>query len=523
MDEFIEVVGPYLETATISGLNRTAFPPPQSNQWREESLSAAEQVLQWASMQALSKRAGFEPELKDESKDEICKKETRPYINAAAVECLDIILKGNNRGRLEEFIRLTIANKLLVTPSFLPRLFQQVVHNKLSPDFIFEIGGMRSEWLAKNHPGWKKCLPPDFSDWETGDQDMRLRYFMKVRAASPEEGRRLLKENHEKMPHEELAKLTRAMQVHLSDEDEPILAILQQHRRKEVRQIAMIMLSKLANSDFVAEMKHRLEDVISIQKSWLKSPQLTIELPEITQSVQSKYGWNGKALANTGMGEKAAILCQILATIPPSHWEEKLEVNTPELIAAAQSDEWTHPLMLGWALATINHKDELWAAHILEGLLSEKQATHSNPPFPLATYIPRQVRTRLWSLLDQETISKLLSKAIKAIRTPGDNLLGWQSVIDLPQGIQLDTDLVQLYAYSLIQFLIKHGNRANYGFREFIHELKKVPNAFPAGIFPEIARIWATDPFQPAWYHRHLEEAVQIMGFRHRMHNAFSS
>jgi hypothetical protein len=229
--------------------------------------------------------------------------------------------------------------------------------------------GQRGTWLAMQHPGWQPILAaaavtPDPTKWETGSAAERVTFLYLLRATAPDQARELLAATLPQEPAKNQQQLLQTLDVGLSGADVPLLEQYLTSKNKDVRQVVRPLLAKAPGNELVERVWQRAEPLVRL-KSSLLSKKLLVELPD--------QPWDKVWLADgleqhdaRFQGDRATLLGQMLALIPPQRWTTHFNLTTSKLLELAADTEWGTLLISGWAEAAILHKDDQWAAALLE-------------------------------------------------------------------------------------------------------------------------------------------------------------
>src|SRR5207302_10187282 len=126
-------------------------------------------------------------------------------------------------------------------------------------------------WLAAQRPDWAYAsgtpAPSTVDDgdvWELGVIARRVAYLTRLRRRDPARGRELLAEAWDAEPPEDRAMLLGALRTGLSTEDDPVLERALDDRRRQVRDVALDLLSHLPHSAYGQRMATRARACVDL-------------------------------------------------------------------------------------------------------------------------------------------------------------------------------------------------------------------------------------------------------------------
>lgn len=317
---------------------------------RETSLLSA------AAAVALYERAGQLPARDAQPLPAAAEADDTPCCNARAAQHLSLMLGGEYKEVLSEWLAAIAAAGKRVPEEALPALLALGKTNEALQEAIGKVIGKRGVWLAQQNPDWDYVVASmDESHWHTGTRNTRLVLLQQLRAADPTRARELVAATWNEEKPEDRAAFIATFITGLSLADEPFLEAALDDRRKEVRKAAAELLARLLESALVKRMIARAEPLISVTKN-----KIEIALPEIYDKSMQRDGIEQKPSILFSIGEKAWWLCQIVGAIPPSLWGGKFAVSPQSLLNMIPKD-WLETFLIGLATATEHFQDESWA------------------------------------------------------------------------------------------------------------------------------------------------------------------
>ncbi|MGB6298627.1 MAG: DUF5691 domain-containing protein [Rivularia sp. (in: cyanobacteria)] len=290
-----------------------------------------------------------------------CDLDDLPYCSQKSEQHLGMMLNGNYNSFLPEWLQLLAENRKVVSPKYLPELLalgKRQIH--LRKD-ILPVLGKRGIWLAAQNPEWNYAIEEDADKiWNNGSLEARKKLLEKLRESELEKGRSQLQNIWSQEKAKERAILLEALEVNLSVDDEPFLEDALSDKSKLVRDVAARLLAQIPESKLVQRMIERVRPLLS-----LDNKSIEVILPqkctlEMTQDGidESKY--------IPSLGEKASLLLQMLACIPPSIWSNDWQKTPDELIALVKNTKWEKLFLEAWGTATVRSQDIAWTEAFLK-------------------------------------------------------------------------------------------------------------------------------------------------------------
>jgi Family of unknown function (DUF5691) len=307
--------------------------------------------------------------------------ELRPPCSLRATVVLHDVLRDSPAVLPEALARLGAAG-LRLAPTLLPEalsLRRPELRAALVP-----VLGERGMWLARQHPDWAWVLadaPEDVAErqrrWEEGSPAERLAALRRERAMQPDVARGWLEATWKQEKADARASLLSALEVGLGPADTALLESALEDRSQAVRAAAAGLLSRLPTSAFAQRQVERADALVSftppppgVSGLWgAMKARLQGESPSGVLVVEPPASlpreWERDGIAPKppqGLGERAHWLSQLLALVPPSHWEARLSATPAQLVRAAVASDWCLALALGWSRAAEAFEARTWAA-----------------------------------------------------------------------------------------------------------------------------------------------------------------
>lgn len=330
-------------------------------------------LLGAAALASLHTQAGLGAATDNLPTPEPCGAEQLPRCNAAAGRHLALMLGGEFKEVLPEWLSSLRRAGLRVPEEHLPALFDKANKERALRPLVGEVMGRRGRWLAAQNPAWSWAsadLGPDA--WETGGLEERLSLLRSLRAKDPRGARELLLSTWKSEYAKDRESFLKALHVGLSDEDEPFLNELLElfgDRSAPVRLTAGDLLLRLPASRLTRHVCERVSPLLSYKRLPRRKPLIEVSLPDDLDAWKSKnkvYVLTWTAATDTyTLGEKARWLLQAVGWIPPAVWCRLWGQSPVEVLEAALNGEWGEALSRGFIEAAGRHGDAEWVEAIL--------------------------------------------------------------------------------------------------------------------------------------------------------------
>lgn len=353
-------------TAALVGTERQSltFTPPD-NQLGEllrrlDSTDVEGNLLSAAGAIALYQKAGQLPVKDHQLLLKECEPENQPCCSSRAGHHLDLMLKGEYKELLPEWLKVANEAKKRVLERYLPDLLELGRKQSELREAILPVLGKRGYWLASQNPDWNYVIGDVEETWQTGSRSARKLLLKKLRAENPSAARKRLATTWAAEKAEEKVAFLETFQTGLSMEDEPFLEAALDERSKEVRRVAAELLARLPESRLCLRMIERSRSLLIFKQE--KELYLEVILPDCDKAM-SRDAIESKVIPN--LGEKAGWLLQLLANVPPSFWCSTWKTSPAQLIQVVERSDWQSLLIKSWAIAALRHQDSHWAEAIL--------------------------------------------------------------------------------------------------------------------------------------------------------------
>ncbi|UOR06810.1 DUF5691 domain-containing protein [Hymenobacter aerilatus] len=296
--------------------------------------------------------------------------ETQEVLGPSGTQLLHQLLNGQYPELLPEFLAAAAEHQRRVPHQVLVSLLEHARTRPTLHRAAAAVLGQRGAWLAAQNPAWQTLLAAseqatdDAAIWETGAIRQRTFYLETLRRHNPAQARELLAAALPQEPAKHQAQLLETLAVQLSPDDAALLEQYLASKSKEVRQTVVPLLLRLPNTMLPERLWQRAEPLLQLKRTLL-SKKLLVELPAtdwdktwLLDGIEQKD--------SRFQGEKAALLGQVLALLPPQRWAEHWHLMPANIIDLAADTEWAALLLTAWAEAAVLHQDAAWATALLE-------------------------------------------------------------------------------------------------------------------------------------------------------------
>ncbi|MFI6923044.1 DUF5691 domain-containing protein [Nonomuraea spiralis] len=276
--------------------------------------------------------------------------EELPAVGRRAAERLVRIMGGEHDRLLPEWLAAAAATGRRVPCDVLPDLLEGGRRDRSIRAHLGVLAGRRGRWLAGLNQEWGYLLEePTGETWELGGPADRRAHLRALRAADPAAARELLESTWERETPDDRAEFVELLADGLGMADEPFLESALDDRRREVRQAAANLLTRLPGSRLSGRMAQRARACVSVSGSTI-----AVEAPLECDRAMERDGVRPKP--PRGIGERAWWLQQILARAPLGVWD-----RPPSRLLKMRIPDWDAEVKAAWVRAAVLQKDPEWA------------------------------------------------------------------------------------------------------------------------------------------------------------------
>jgi hypothetical protein len=272
-----------------------------------------------------------------------------------------------------------------IMPSHLPRIIETLGNTSDLHSRLFACGGPALTWLIAQNPNWQESYKSSLGTADVSElsesevQDLILGLELGVESErhsalillhkyAPEAALASLRSLWEKEPIEIKLGFVRIIGRDRKAIDEDFLEeFALNDRRNEIRKAAAEYLVTLPGSRLTVRMEARAAAFIAgaenlSEKAYgeaagaIKS--LVITLPEAFDKAMAKDGIDENLSIDSRVGQKAAWLYQVIASVNPSFWPRHTGLSPEQFVDMVLKDkDWSLPVVLGLLSACARFRD----------------------------------------------------------------------------------------------------------------------------------------------------------------------
>lgn len=469
---------------------------------REGSLLSAAAVL------ALYRSAGVAPLVDTHPAPEACAPDEAKRGSAASGQHLALMLDGQFKEVLTEWLAAMNRAGLRVPEECLPALFDHGLAEHSLRNMIKAVLGQRGEWLAAQNPDWLYASPRDEKEvWETGSREERLPLLEMLRRRDPAKARELLATTWPQESAKERVAFLEKFTIGLNAGDEPFLNEALHDRSVEVRRSARNLLAGLPSSEFSRRLQELVKPVTSFKKPLIGKARIEIALPNDDPIAWLKANEveidNPPQSSTRSFGPKAWYLKEVISLVPITHWSNVWAKSPLEIIKAADQSEWHESFILGFVTAVQRDRHPDWIEALVTFTASDpKQA----PLLELVRYLPE---------------SRLEALSLRALTAQAELSDGHPAFHLLLAHRSTWSDQLSRAVVGSVKTRIRKGHdtivdwQTKSTFKQFARYVS------PA-LYDEFAAGWPTESITWSNWANGVDAFLSLLAFRRDMHRAIS-
>lgn len=499
------------KSSTDTPLDTLIAQLPENASERTLLLSAgAWSVYQWA-----GKLAESIPELPEPAPEE-----SLPACSLSASMQLHRMLLGDHSDLLPEALEQVHKAGYRLPHELLPMALSVRGHDVRSA--LFPVLGERGYWLSHLNPDWNwvqqfvsgsgNTLPPNAETlWEEGTTAQRAEILRRLRTLDTEKARTWLETTWNQEKAEARSALLQTLVVGLSLEDEAFLERALDDRAASVRSDASHLLSRIPSSGFANRIQTLAESILTFAQGKLK-----LKLPTSYDKSWQRDGLSEKL--QSGLGERAWWLIQILALVPLSHWEEHASLTPVELVAAAEADRFGNSIIEGWTRSALLFNTSSWSGPLWDWWQAQQKKKK------LGGTTTSDMRDELIRLLSSEEAEAKVLHMLRIDRASEDE--EWEEMLDalpVPWSDTFGAAYLELLERHLAGLEESLANNNYYPSADsWCSSLARATISLPASCFSEALVSYTLPESATSWQAEHwrqqLHMLTETLSIRQRMY-----
>jgi hypothetical protein len=308
--------------------------------------------------------------------------EKLPSCSWQAAALIQSALQQSRREQQVQALELVARHGRRLPFDLLPTLFEMLSNEGLSSQTVAALRpvlaslvGERGRWLARFHPAWHKVLISSLPATELSEQELsllwqesstpeRLALLRQLRVYNRPLARQWLAEAWPKERLEQRLALLGTFEIGLEKADEVFLEKVRDQRSYHERRLAAALLVRLPSSACHRELLLVAQGLLQREERSEDGGVVHAVLPAAYSPAWRRFGIEqlGSSQENRAMWLQA-----LISLVPPSFWEEQLQLSPASIIRLLECD-WRSQVLAGLIQATLLHRATSWARALLSWL-----------------------------------------------------------------------------------------------------------------------------------------------------------
>ncbi|MEJ7646173.1 MAG: DUF5691 domain-containing protein [Chryseolinea sp.] len=299
------------------------------------------------------------------------KPEIKSYCSAKANGVLKTILEEELIPFLKMWLQLCSSRDACVAPELIPELFDVALRKRELETLILDVSGNRGAWLCHLNSEWNFNSPTVDSNelWETGDREDRRKLLRALRTTNPADALELLKTTWASEGANEKVTFLEMLRINLSSEDLAWLEDLKEKGQK-VNATILELIKSIPQSTIVRAYADVLRKAINIRKGkallgMINKTSLEVSDDLLIPESVFKSGID-KLSSDKNISDNQSILAQLIMAVPPTLWNDHLQLSTEDVIRLFQKEKQTAFYLPALAIASVKFGDKVWIKSMLD-------------------------------------------------------------------------------------------------------------------------------------------------------------
>ncbi|WP_205511646.1 DUF5691 domain-containing protein [Longitalea arenae] len=317
--------------------------------------------LQTAALAFNYRQCGAKPLQKEGLSITKAQLEEKQYCSPLALQTLKDIFDSESISLLQFWLQLCEAKGRIVTPEFVPELLNLGIPQKKLQNLVAACCGKRGEWLARFNPEWNfSTATTDTELWQTGSIEQRKGVLEELRKTDATTAREWVLQTWAQEDAATKVEFLLILANNVNEGDIAFLESLSKEKSKKVRDLALWLLKQIPGSPIVQQYQQVLQKTVTIGKKGLQ-----IKLPAGLDESIFKTGID-KLSNSKEFTDEEFIVMQLMQSVPPLFWENRLN-STPDLIIRTMQKDATNKKFLpALVQAVVAFKDQRWATAFMQ-------------------------------------------------------------------------------------------------------------------------------------------------------------
>jgi hypothetical protein len=336
-----------------------------------DNIDNEEKFLQVAALALNYRQAGVQPATGNTAFITPAPDEQKSYCNTQAIQVLNDILFEDNIPLLKMWLLSCSEKNLVVTPEYIPSLFDKALQQKSIASLVAMCCGKRGEWLSAFNSEWNFSMAvTDEELWQTGAAEQRNTLFAKLRREDPAKAREWLQQVWLQEDAGTRVSFLELFQTNLVKGDIPFLESLDTDKSKKVKELATELLKKIPDSSIVLKYAEVLRRSVLLKKEkallgMISKKTLSFSLPaEFDQSI-FKTGIE-KLSSSKEITDEHWVIFQLIKNTPLQFWQTHFDATPEQVIQLFQKDAIGKTMIPALVNAIQNFSDADWAVYFMQ-------------------------------------------------------------------------------------------------------------------------------------------------------------
>jgi hypothetical protein len=297
--------------------------------------------------------------------------EIKPYCHTGATAVLLTILSEEHYALLKLWLtQCELAHKC-AEPECMPALLDISVGKKELRSLILSVCGKRGEWLGRLNPQWNfSALEADAQTlWQTGRAEERKDLLKSLRAQQPAAALELLQSSWDTEGANEKVSFLEILTTGLSEHDLVWLEGLKEKGQK-VNNALQDLIKRIPTSQPVQGYRALLKEAVNVKNSKALLGMLAKTTIEVHEKIAFPDGIFKSGIEKLSSDKQVSdaqyILIQLIASVPPSFWNDHLKETPETVIKLFQKEKKTALYVPALALAAVKFRDIVWTQALVD-------------------------------------------------------------------------------------------------------------------------------------------------------------